>query len=70
MLINFKHLSLCVSVLRDSYHTLLDGVEWPSFLEVVAFFFFFPFLREELMKFYGVECMKLQNDSVKVPYSG
>lgn len=66
-----------MSVLHDSYHTSLDGAEWPSCLEVVVyvlhcpcFGFFFPFLREELMAFCGVKGMKLQNECVKVRYSG
>lgn len=57
-----------MSVLHDSYHTLLDGAKWPSFLEVVAFLF--SFLREELLKFYGIKGMKPQNECIKVPYSG
>lgn len=59
-----------MSVLHDSYHTLLDGTKWPLFLEVVAFFFFSSFLREELLKFYGIKGMKPQNECIKVPYSG
>lgn len=35
-----------MSVLHDSYHTLLDGAEWPSCLEVVSGVLgFFPFLK-------------------------
>lgn len=54
-----------MSVLHD-VSTLLDRAEWPSFLEAVAFSFFFsPFLREELMKFYGVKGTELQNECGK-----